>query len=220
MKNLTVILSLVLLLSQSCTEEDLCLIGSGSVNEYQLDLAEFESISLIGPVNLRIKQASDYEVKVDAEAEIFAELSYEVKNGTLEIGFKENVTCFETDYGVWVNVTIPDIERIKSSGVSNIVSDGILDLDMLELDISGTANVDLNGQVSNQMIYASGVVNTENFDLQTRNTTIDVSGSGEFEISCDENLDINVSGMAVISYKGIPKITQDVSGSLNLIDAN
>jgi hypothetical protein len=220
MKNLIVILVLVSIFSQGCQEEDLCLIGSGTVNEYQLGVDDFENISLMGPVNLRITQAANMEVMVEAEAEIFSELSYEVKNGTLEIGFKENVTCFETDFGVWVNVTMPTIKKISSSGVSDIVSVGNLNLNQLKVDVSGTANLTLSGQVADQTLKVSGVLNAKNFDLLTSNTNIDVSGSGDFEISCDDNLDIVVSGIADVSYNGNPTISEDVSGTLNLINVN
>ncbi len=220
MKNLFVILVIVSIFSQGCKEEDLCLIGSGTVKEYQLGIDDFENISLYGPVNLRITQAADFEVMVQAEAEIFSELSYEVKNGTLEIGFKENVTCFETDFGVWVNVTVPTIKNISSSGVSDIVSVGDLNLNQLTIDVSGTANLALSGQVADQTLKVSGVLNAKNFELQTSNTSIDVSGSGDFEVSCADNLDIDVSGFANVYYKGNPSISQDISGTLNLIDAN
>jgi hypothetical protein len=220
MKNLFVILLFASLLTQGCSEDDLCLIGSGSLNEYTLDLDEFKNVTLIGPINLRIIQAPDSEVTVDAEPEIFSELTYEVKSGTLRIGFEENITCFETDYGVWVNVTLPDIETISSSGVSEIISDGDLELDYLELDISGTSYVELSGRVTDQIIESSGVLNTKNFELITDNTDINISGTGELEITCNDHLDIEVSGAATVSYKGNPTINQDVSGSLNLINAN
>jgi hypothetical protein len=220
MKNLFVIVVLVSIFSQSCKEEDLCLIGSGTVNEYQLGVDDFENVSLMGPVNLRITQAADFEVMVEAEAVIFSELSYEVKNGTLEIGFKENVTCFETDFGVWVNVTIPTIKKINSSGVSDIVSVGDLNLNQLTIDVSGTANVALSGQVTDQTLKVSGVLNAKNFELLTSNTSIDVSGSSDIEVSCTDNLEIDVSGSANVSYKGNPTISQNTTGTLNLIDAN
>lgn len=220
MKNLFVILVIVSLFSQGCKEEDLCLIGSGTVNEYQLVVDNFENVSLFGPVNLRITQGADFDVMVEAEPEIFSALSYEVKNGTLEIGFKNNVSCFETDLGVWVNVTLPNIKNITSSGVSDIISIGDLNLNQLTIDVSGTANLELSGQVTDQTIKVSGVLDAKNFELLTNNTTIDVSGSGDFEISCAVNLDIDVSGIATVSYKGNPIISQDISGTLNLIDAN
>ena len=222
MKNLIVILVILIasIFTQGCTEEELCLIGSGSVKEYPLGVDDFEYVSLIGPVNLRVTQAAKIEVMVEAEAEIFSALSYEVKNGTMEIGFKENVTCFETDFGVWVNVSLPNIKKITSSGISDIVSDGDLNLAQLTLDVSGTANIELSGQVTDQTIKVSGVLNAKNFELLTNNTTISVSGSSDIEVACANNLDIEVSGIVDVSYKGNPSISQDVSGTLNLYDAN
>lgn len=207
-------------LLQGCKDEELCLIGSGTVKEYEIGVDDFTNISLFGPINLRIRQGEEISVRVDAEPEIFSQLSYEVKNEMLEIGFKENVTCFETDYGVWVNVTTPNIESIYQSGVSEIVSDGDLTLNQLELNISGTADIMLSGQVSNQIINSSGVINAENFDFLSKNTTIDVSGTAYIDLSCSDKLEIEVDGSARIYYLGNPNISQNVSGELDLIDAN
>lgn len=220
MKNLLVIAICSTIILQGCNDEDLCLIGSGTVNEYQIAVDDFEEVSLMGPINLRIKQGSQISVSVDAEPEMFGKLSYEVKNETLEIGFEENVTCFETDFGVWVNITVPNIEAIYQSGVSEIRSDGDLTLTALRLNVFGTADISLSGQVVNQSILSSGVVNAKNFNFLSTATDIDVSGVADIEISCSDNLNIEVDGSAKISYKGNPTISQDVSGELDLINAN
>lgn len=220
MKYLLLITVCSMFILQGCKDEDLCLIGSGTVNEYQIGVEDFDNVSLFGPINLSIKQGPDISVSVDAEPEMFNALSYEVKTETLEIGFKDNVGCFETDYGVWVNITVPDIESIYQSGVSEIISDGDLTLTALQISISGTADIILSGRIENQSIVSSGEVNAENFQLLSTNTTIDVSGTADIELSCSTKLDIEVDGSAKISYKGNPSISQDVSGELNLIDAN
>lgn len=221
MKNLCKLIIAISIISfTGCSEEDLCLIGSGNIMEYELDVANFDEVSIIGPVNLRIKQGPEMAVLVDAEPEIFTELSYEVKNGKLEIGFKENVSCFETDYGVWVNVTLPNITNVYQSGVSEIISDGDLNLAQFHLDISGTADIILSGQVENHSIESSGIVNAYNFGLLTKSTSIDISGTADIEMSCSEKLDIEVDGAATIVYKGSPNISKDVSGELELINAN
>ena len=220
MKNLLVITVCSMFILQGCNDEDLCLVGSGTVNEYQIGVEDFENVSLFGPINLRIKQGSEVAVSIDAEPETFNALSYEVKNETLEIGFEENVSCFETDHGVWVNITVPNIKKIYQSGVSEIISDGNLTLAALQLNISGTADVSLTGQVGEQYIISSGVINVENFNFQTTNTEIDISGAADIEISCSGNLDIEVDGSAKVAYKGNPTISQEVSGELNLINAN
>jgi hypothetical protein len=220
MKYLLVIIASAMFVLQGCKDEELCLIGSGTIKEYEVGVEDFENISLFGPINLRIKQGPEISVIVDAEPEIFTQLSYEVKNNMLEIGFKENVTCFETDYGVWVNVTLPNLKDIYQSGVSEIRSDGDLILSQLQLNVSGTATIELSGQVDHQSIVSSGVVNASNFALLTKNTTIDVSGTADIELSCSDKLDIEVDGAAYIYYKGNPTISQDASGTLELIDAN
>lgn len=221
MKNLfNLIIAISIISFTGCSEDDLCLIGSGKVENYELTTDAFDEISLIGPIDLRIKQGPELSLNVDAEKEIFSELTYAVKNGMLEIGFKENITCFETDHGVRVNVTLPNITAIYQSGVSEIISDGNLNLTQLHLEISGTADMELSGQVENHSIESSGVVNANNFGLQTKNTVIDISGTADIELSCSVELDIEVDGAAKISYKGNPTISQDVSGDLELINAN
>lgn len=222
MKRLFILLiATSIVLFTSCDQDDaLCLKGSGSVNNYGLTTDAFTEVSLIGPVNLRIRQGQNLSLDVDAEPEIFAALSYSVKNGVLEIGFEENVSCFETDYGVWVNVTAPNIIAIYQSGVSEIISDGDLILPELELNVSGTANVSLSGQVQDQFIESSGILTTTNFELHSRNCWLDISGSADVEVSCSDKMKIEVDGSAKISYKGAPTISQEVSGELELIDAN
>ena len=221
MKNLfNLIIAISIILFTGCSEDDLCLIGSGKVENYELTTDAFDEISLIGPIDLRIKQGPELSLDVDAEPEIFSALTYEVKNGMLEIGFKDNVSCFETDYGVWVNVTLPNITAIYQSGVSEIISDGDLNITQLELNISGTADVSLSGQVENQFIESSGIINAKNFDFLSKNTRLEISGTADIELSCSVDLHIEVDGLAKISYKGTPTISENVSGDLELINAN
>jgi hypothetical protein len=221
MKNLLLTLVCIsILINSGCNEENLCLRGSGTVRNYELNVDSFDEISLIGPVNLRIKQGNTPSLNVDAEPEMFSELSYSVKNGLLEIGYKDNVTCFETNHGVWINATVPDIRMIEQSGEGDIISDGLLSLSQLMIRTSGIANISLSGQVDQQMIESSGIVTVQNFNFSTRQTSIEVSGTGDIEVSCTEKLDIDVDGSAVIYYVGNPTITQKSSGSIEIVDAN
>ena len=221
MKNLLLTLVCIsIFINSGCNEENLCLKGSGTVKNYQLDVSTFDEISLIGPVNLRIKQGSSPSLNVDAEPEMFAELSYSVKNGLLEIGFKDNISCFESNHGVWINATVPDIKAIEQSGESDIVSDGQLSLNLLTIQVSGIANISLSGQVDQQLIESSGIASIQNFNFHSRQTSIEVSGEGDIEVSCAEKLDIDVDGSAVIYYVGDPNITQKSSGTLEIVDAN
>ncbi|WP_296705497.1 head GIN domain-containing protein [Algoriphagus sp.] len=206
---------------QSCIEdENLCLTGSGVVNEYDISITQFDKISISGPVNLRIKQGSVQKVTVFAEPELMQPIRYKVVSGELEIGYDNNITCFNTNFGVWIVITVPDINEIQASGENIIESDGDLDLDNLFINAEGKSTMNLKGKVNSQTIFSSGQTVVNNFNLLTQSTTLDISGEGNLEVSCEEELDIDVDGVSTISYKGNPSITQKVSGTLNLIDAN
>ncbi|MEN2282142.1 DUF2807 domain-containing protein [Algoriphagus sp. SE2] len=206
---------------QSCMEdEDLCLTGSGTVNEYDISVSQFDKISISGPVNLRIKQGPVQKVTVFAEPELMQPLKYKVAGRELEIGYEENIRCFNTNFGVWIAITVPDIKEIAALGDNRIESEGDLDLGDLFIYTSGKSKVTLTGKATTQSIFSSGQTEVNNFNLLTQSTNLDISGEGDIEVSCDTKLDIDVDGVATISYKGKPTITQNVSGSLNLIDAN
>ena len=211
-------LSLAILFS--CSEDDLCLMGSGQISEYALELDAIDGVSLSGPINLRITQEETQNISVLAEPQMYQYLDYKVKDNILYIGYDENITCFDTDYGVWVNVTAPLIKTIYSSGVNEIISDGPIVQDHIKISSSGTANMKLSGLINEQSLSGSGVLNVKNFDLQSASTTINISGSGYMEVSCTDNLNIDVSGSAAVLYKGTPTIKKEVSGALTLNQSN
>lgn len=204
----------------SCSEDDYCLIGSGNVKNYELDLNSFNRIALSGPINLRISQGIEQQINVIAEPEMFAPLEYKVSNRALKIGYVGSVTCFETDYGVWVEIVVPDITGVSISGISEVFSTGDLDLDNLKIEVSGKAFFELSGQLEDQIIISSGEMEIKNFNLKSESTSISIDGLGDIEVNCNDILDVDVSGKAVVKYKGQPSIDQRVSGSLELIDSN
>ncbi|MDH5398998.1 MAG: DUF2807 domain-containing protein, partial [Cyclobacteriaceae bacterium] len=206
MKNLIIISALFALFMQGCTEEDIILTNQGNITEYQLNVEDYENVSLLGPVNLRITQGNEISTSVETTPGIFNELVWEVKDQTLEIGFDRNISHIDPDVAVWVNVTLPGIKKIAGSGLNNIVSEGDLDLPSLGLHVSGNANIALTGKVNEQTISVSGMADINNFGLSSLNTSISISGIGDVEVSCTESLDVEVSGSAWIAYKGNPVI--------------
>ncbi len=204
----------------SCEDEDLCLIGSGTAHTYPLELADFTAIGLQGPVNLEITQGTTQAVEVVAEPEMFEALDYSVKSGTLIIGYEGNVSCFETDHGVWINITLPELSSIAQSGISEIVSNGELELDVLVLSLEGESKVEITGTVGAVAYNIAGLTDVNCFELETEAVSINLAGEGDFEVSCSRTLNLNVAGAAVVRYKGTPQITQNVQGTLELIDSN
>ena len=221
MKNVTVYLLLALVCLSSCQEDALCLKGSGTTNTYSIPLSSsFKNIALQGPVNLSVTQGDTLMVEVVAEPEMYNELEYQVKNNQLKIGYDQNVRCFETEVGVWVNVTMPDVDKISSDGISIIKSDGKLELNTLTIDIDGVGDVELSGTIQTQYLRVSGSAEIKNLKLQSAETYIDVQGSAEVDVAVSTMLDIEVDGSADIHYSGDPMINKNVSGHLDLSKVN
>ena len=203
-----------------CNDDDVCLIGSGTVNTYPVETVTFNNVSISGPINLRYTQGNTQDVSITAEPEMFDQLDYYVKDNTLHVGYIENITCFETVHGVWVNVIHPEISNFEAQGKNQIVSDGPINQPYLSIDASGMVTVDLTGKVEAQTLSVSGELRARNFGLESKRTFIEVSGTGEIEVTCTDSLDIEVSGSSTVYYQGYPIITQEVDGTLVLQDAN
>lgn len=218
MKNLITLLSLAGSLLVAC-EEPLCLTGSGQTAQYDLELADFDKISVSGPVNLNLSQGNEQQVSVVAEPEMFAALEYDVRNGRLEIGY-DNVRCWNTNQGVSINVRVPSVSDLTFDGAGTIRSIGDLQLPELGMRTSGDVKIDLSGNCTFLYINSDGTLEANNYGLETEKATIDIQGSAIMELSCSQSLDIDVQGSAKISYKGQPAIRQKVSGDLDLINAN
>lgn len=223
MKKTSWLAFILIITFQSCGSDDdqgVCLTGSGVYDDYTIELDPFNEIVLFGPVDLKILQDEQQEVVINAEPEIIDYVSYEVVNQRLEIGIKETLDCFQSEEGITIRVTVPDIESLFVVGLSEISTIGNLDLDKLRMDIQGGANIILSGTIDEQIIDVSGEVRLYNFDLLTDETKIVVNGAGELEVSCESVLDINVTGTATIRYKGTPQISRTGSGRITLINSN
>ena len=157
---------------------------------------------------------------VRAEPELFEILEIEVDGDVLEAKFPRNAPCIDTDLGVFLDVTVPALERVSTAGRSTIRTESDFDFGNFVLDISGEADVELNGTASEMTINCSGVVTARNYGLITNQQFVNVAGVGDIELQCDIALTLLISGTAIIKYKGNPQISQSVSGTLELINAN
>ena len=89
-----------------------------------------------------------------------------------------------------------------------------------EINTTGSGNVLISGTCDNEVCTISGSGNIEGFDLFSLNCIATSTGSGNMEINVRDTLDATISASGSISYKGNPVITQNITGSGSLINAN
>ncbi|MCL2678503.1 MAG: DUF2807 domain-containing protein, partial [Clostridiales bacterium] len=87
------------------------------------------------------------------------------------------------------------------------------------VDISGSGTFNFAGKADALTLKIDGLGKFYAFDLQTRETTVRLSGSGRVEISCSESLTVNGSGLGKVEYKGSPGVNTNTSGSVSVTPA-
>ena len=201
-------------------EEGLCIIGSGTADTFTVEVESFNEIALFGPISLRIRQDQQQQVRVQVEPNIFPIMTYEVEAQRLEIGLKEDIRCFETEVGVLVDITTPELEEVFVVGASEIATFGELNLDRLKISVQGAAEIGLQGTIEEQIFSISGEAQVYNWELSSSRTKINVTGNAEMQILCEDLLEVDALGSVVVKYKGNPQITETGTGSITILNYN
>ena len=91
-----------------------------------------------------------------------------------------------------------------------------LEVDNIKAGISGSGSINLFGKADDftATINGSGEINA--FDLETKNVSVTISGSGDCRVNVSESLNTTISGSGDIYYKGRPQISTRISGSGSL----
>ncbi|REJ80518.1 MAG: hypothetical protein DWQ44_06055 [Bacteroidetes bacterium] len=184
-------------------------------------MAPFTKIKLNAISTLYIKEASIHEVRVSPDAKKDA-LQLDVKSGTLYL----------SGAGADVYVSLPVLEEISVGGKAsvkgeNVINgnslriaiggDGKVDMDVnvknLTADISGLGKVLLRGQSDEANINISGSGKVDAMGMRVSKCNANISGLGKCMIDVRDELNSNISGSGVVTYKERPAIlNENISG--------
>jgi hypothetical protein len=59
----------------------------------------------------------------------------------------------------------------------------------------------------------TGAGNIRALDMEARNVSLKITGSGNCEVNAFETLDVKITGSGDVKYKGSPQISKKVTGS-------
>src|SRR5690606_36092558 len=97
---------------------------------------------------------------------------------------------------------------------------GAVDVSILDIDITGSGNVKLSGQALDTWLKLAGSGKLEAYDLSAENYDIQINGSGNADVTVQENLKVDISGSRSVNYKWNPSIDSKISGSGKVINRN
>lgn len=209
--------------------------GSGNVITEGRVVASFTQIEVDGSANVFLSQGAEQTIEVEADDNIASVITTQVRGDELEISSSRN---YRTSNPVNIYITVPVINSLKIEGSGDVFGETSMGGDQLELEVSGSGNMDLElyytqlmvestgsgdfqlfGEVDEQEVRISGSGNYQARDLTSESCDIRISGSGDAAVFASDFLKAEIRGSGNILYYGSPQLETDVRGSGNIISA-
>ena len=108
------LLAIGLLLTTACGLRTIQ--GSGDVVTESRDVSGFNSVSLSGIGRAIITQGDEESLTIEADDNLMEYITSEVRDGTLELGFTDNVR-FDPIPSIVFRVNVNDLKALESVGV-------------------------------------------------------------------------------------------------------
>lgn len=186
--------------------------------------------STIGKIN--IIQGDSESLNISGSDNLVPEIETSVKNQTLIIRSKEDISVTNLNSGNMLTFTIvvKELTSLTTSGLGEIQVDmlttpsiaitmsgaGYVHLnqfvaDSLNLTLSGLGGAELSGDVKTATINISGAGSVNAPDLKIQNASVTLSGLGGATVWVTDQFTGNISGSGSVNYYGNPKTNLDTN---------
>ncbi|MEK6475907.1 head GIN domain-containing protein [Catalinimonas sp. 4WD22] len=207
--------------------------GSGNIIIEERALSEFDRIILEGSMDLIILQDDEQLLEVEADDNIVPIISTSVRGGELKI---KSTRSYRSRDDVKIYISVQDLEELKVRGSGDVYGESVFTGDRLNLEISGSGNMDMEiyydrlfseingsgnfslyGEALEQEVRINGSGDYRAADLLSEETDINISGSGNGTVNVSDFLRAEIRGSGDIIYYGEPEVNSSIRGSGNLI---
>ena len=207
--------------------------GSGNVVIEDRPVSNFNRVSLTGVGEVIITQGEEESLTVRADDNIMRYIKTEVENGTLILGFTDqvknkhirpskrieftlsvkDVTGLDISGAGDVNVASLDTDRLEIVvGGAGDVSISSLTAEELVVHLNGAGNVELAGQVTEQNVEINGFGAYQAAKLESQTAMVAVNGAGSATLWATDTLDVRIPGAGNVTYYGNPSVTKKITG--------
>ena len=182
---------------------------------------DFTRVKVSSGIDLFIKQGNKNELTVEADENLHDIIITEVRGDMLRI---------YTEKSIWrakarkVYLTVTDLEELKATSGSDVVSQGVLKVKDIEVSTSSGADmrIELNADMvtssssSGADLRLSGRANIHNtkassgssvraYQLESKDVTARVSSGADISVYASESINARASSGGDIRYKGSPE---------------
>ncbi|HLO81623.1 MAG TPA: head GIN domain-containing protein [Chitinophagaceae bacterium] len=198
----------------------------------------FHGVSVSGAIELYVSQGPQAVAVSAASQEDVDKIITEVEDGILKIRFKDKKSWWSDQWNTTgrkfkAYVSAEQLDYLAQSGSGNIRIEGTLKSPELNFEVSGSgniygdiqtkdlkvrasgsSNIKLSGTASNAEFSCSGSGNINAPGLNTDICEVNMSGSGNAELTVNKELSATISGSGNIRYGGSGNlVNSSTSGS-------
>ncbi len=201
--------------------------GNKKVVVENRDLPAFTSVTVGGAIHVLIQESDLQEVRIETDENLQDNVKTYVENGTLYI--KSNTLKNPTKLEAYIKVA--ELKRIEASGATEVNSEALiaadefavtasgassirldLDVDYLESNVSGAADLTLAGRADTHKFETSGAGSLKASGLVTRKSVYKASGASDASLNVTDELIGEKKGAASVKYSGNPTTTITSTG--------
>ena len=203
--------------------------GSGPVERKAISAEPFHGVDLSGSLEVIISHGATQKIEVEAQANLIALVTTEVRNGHLKLSTKES---YSTNKPFIIHITVPALDHVSISGSGDVTSttpfkteafeaqvNGSGDVDMVieggtvKADLNGSGEIKLSGSAVSLEAHVKGSGDVKAGNLRTGTAKAVVVGSGDITVDA-ATLDAHITGSGDVKYKGQqPTVTSHITGS-------
>ncbi len=204
--------------------------GNGDLITEIRDEQDFHILDIAVPGTIEVLRGNTYKIEIQIEESLLPYLETEVRNGRLDVYFSRTVRDVDN---LRITITAPDLDGFHLSGSAELIAFDSLSGNKLDLDISGSGEIDLKkinfhhidaevsgsgsirlqGIATNLQLDLSGGGDLHALDCPVQHADLQVSGSGSVRCNVSSTLKARVSGSGDVFYLGNPVLDIDISGS-------
>ena len=203
---------------------------SGKIISRTTQPASFDNVSVSNGFELILTQDSICNLRIETYENLYEYIKVEIVDSTLQIYIKDGFRFFGCPK-VKIYLSCNSLNDISCSGGGRINMEngwsgdkmnisisgggratGKLQMNTLEMDLSGGSRVGLDGKTEYLTISASGGSACDGESLESDICRISVSGGSRADLKINKNLEVEASGGSRVNYTGNPEVSSQVSG--------
>ena len=182
--------------------------GSGKRVTEKRQIGPFTSISTEGAFNLEVVCQKDVSVEVEGDDNILPLVSSEVRNNVLRL---TNTKAYSVNEPVTFRSSVPNLEAISADGAGKVQIQGVNN-DKIQIASNGAAIITVAGTTKMVGVDTNGASKIDTHNLRSAHAIVDSKGASKIDLGVCDRIDVNVSGVSQVTYRGDPVVNKTIHG--------